>query len=67
MEVFLFHWGCTRQGALGDDQKGPAVCAHGGTEPLLLLDNVLDNARADLFLGMRRFVPGRYKTHFVPP
>ena len=46
--------------------EGPTVCAHGGTESLLpLLDNFSGNSRTDLFLGMRRFVPGRYKTRFV--
>ena len=40
VEVFVFHWGCTRLGALVDDQRGPTGSAHGGTEPLLrLLDN----------------------------
>ena len=24
VEVFVFHWGCTRLGALGDDKRGPA-------------------------------------------
>ena len=68
VEVFVFHWGCTRQGALGDDQRGPAVCAHGGTELLLpLMDNFSGNSRADLFLGVRRFVSGRYKRRLVPP
>ena len=63
VEVFVFHWGCTRLGALGDDQRGPTVCAHGGAEPFLPpLDNCSGTSRADLFLGMRCFVPERYKT-----
>ena len=63
MEVFVFHWGCTRLGALGDDQRGPTVFAHGGAEPPLPpLDNFSGTSRADLLLGMRRFVPGRYKS-----
>ena len=39
VEAFVFHWGCTRLGALGNDRRGPIGCAHVGTESLLpLLD-----------------------------
>ena len=40
VEVFVFHWGCTRPRGPGNDQRGPTVCSHGGTESLPpLLDN----------------------------
>ena len=41
VEVFVFHWGCTRLGALGDDQRVPTVNAHGETEPLLRLLDIV--------------------------
>ena len=67
MGVFAFHWGCTRLGALGDDQRGQTVCAHGGTEPLLPpLDIFFRHIPSRLVPGTGRFVPGRYKTRFVP-
>ena len=63
VEVFLFHWGCTRLRSMGNDQRSPTVCARGGTESLLpLLDNFSGNSRADLFLGMRRCVPPGMKS-----
>ena len=40
VEVFAFHWGCTRLGALGEDQRGPAAYARGGTEPVLILQDI---------------------------
>ena len=44
VEVFVFHLGCTRLGALGDDQRGPTVCARGETESVLpLQDKFLGN------------------------
>ena len=63
VEVFGFHWGCTRLGPCRDDQRGPTACARGGTDSLLpLLDNFLGNSRADLFLGMSRCVPPGMKS-----
>ena len=61
---FLFFIGVAHAlGALGNDQRGPTVCAHGGTESLPpLLDNFSGNSRADLFLGMRRCVPPGMKS-----
>ena len=40
VEVFIFLWGCTRLGALGDDSKGQTACERGGTEPVLMLRDV---------------------------
>ena len=40
VEVLVFHWGCTRLLALGDDQRGPIVCARGGTERTLPLQGM---------------------------
>ena len=40
MEVFVFHWGCTSLGALGDDQRGPTLYAREGTEPVLPLQDI---------------------------
>ena len=37
MELFVFHWGCIRLGALEDGQRGPTFDARGGTEYVLHL------------------------------
>ena len=54
VEVFVFHWGCTPLGALGDDSRGPTACERGGTEPVLsgICFMPLPNR-----LTMMRFVP----------
>ena len=63
VEVFVFHWGCTGPGALGDDQRGPTFGARRGTEYVLPLhDNFLCNFRTDLFLAMRHFEPPGMKS-----
>ena len=66
VEVFVFHWGCTPLGALGDDHRGQNAWAHGGAEPLLPpLDNFSGTSRADLFLRMGHFVPGLEVQYFI--
>ena len=53
VEVFVFHWGCTRLGALSDAQRGPIVCAHEGTTLVVpLQDMFLGSSRTDLFMPL---------------
>ena len=58
MEVFVFHWGCTRVGALGDDQ-GAQSFVHEERQNLASLSRIRFDStpRADMFLAMTRFVP----------
>ena len=64
--VFVFHCSCTSLGALGDDKRGPTTYAREGTEPVLPLHDFIGNARAYLFLAMRRFVPLGMKALIMP-
>ena len=63
VEIFVFHWGCTRLGALRDDQRGPTIYARDVTEPVFpLQDMFFANTRTYLFLATRRFVPPGMKS-----
>ena len=65
---FLFFIGVARAyiGSLGDDQRGPMVCARGVTEPILPLQDIfLGNSRADLFLTMRPLAMESWRYHCI--
>ena len=59
MKFFVFHWGCTRLGFLGDDQGDSIICVwYEERQNLSSLSRICFEAtpRTDLFLAMTHFV-----------